>query len=67
MVVDNIPLRGASGTEFAKVAYESLKQMHQLLQPDLFILEFGGNTIPYIATTQRAKAYGSYFKNKFSE
>lgn len=64
VVVDNIPLRGASGTEFGKVDYKSLKQMHHLLQPDLFILEFGGNTIPYINTKKRAQAYGSYFKKQ---
>ena len=27
VVVDNIPLRGASGTEFGKVDYKSLKQI----------------------------------------
>ena len=64
VVVDNIPLRGASGTEFSKVDYGSLSQMHKLLSPDLLILEFGGNTIPYIKSKERAEKYGSYFKKQ---
>jgi len=64
VVVDNIPLRGASGTEFSKVDYSSLSQMQKLLSPDLLILEFGGNTIPYIKSKDRAEKYGSYFKKQ---
>ena len=64
VVVDNIPLRGASGTEFSKVNYSSLSQMQKLLSPDLLILEFGGNTIPYIKSEDRAEKYGSYFKKQ---
>jgi lysophospholipase L1-like esterase len=67
VVVDNIPLRGASGTEFAKINYVSLKQMHQLLSPDLFILEFGGNAIPYIKSEERANSYGNYFKRQIQK
>ena len=64
VVVDNIPLRGASGTEFAKISYQSLKQMHDLLEPNLFILEFGGNAIPHIKNNKRAERYGRYFKKQ---
>ena len=64
VVLDNIPLRGASGTEFSKVNYNSLSQMHKLLSTDLFILEFGGNTIPYIKSKDRAIKYGNYFKKQ---
>ena len=64
VVVDNIPLRGASGTEFSKVDFNSLSQMQKLLSTDLFILEFGGNTIPYIKSRERAFKYGNYFKKQ---
>lgn len=64
VIIDNIPLRGASGTEFSKVNYSSLSQMQKLLSPDLFILEFGGNTIPYIKSKERAVKYGNYFKKQ---
>ena len=64
VVVDNIPLRGASGTEFSKVDLASLRQMQKLISADLFILEFGGNTIPYIKSKERAIKYGNYFKKQ---
>ena len=67
VVVDNIPLRGASGTEFAKISYKSLQQMHELLDPSLFILEFGGNAIPHIKTNDRAERYGRYFKKQINK
>tara|TARA_Y100000385_G_scaffold217242_1_gene226314 strand:+ start:232 stop:1653 length:1422 start_codon:yes stop_codon:yes gene_type:complete len=67
VVVDNIPLRGASGTEFAKISYKSLQQMHELLDPSLFILEFGGNVIPHIKTDERAEKYGKYFKKQINK
>ena len=38
--------------------------MQKLLSPDLLILEFGGNTIPYIKSEDRAEKYGSYFKKQ---
>ena len=67
VVVDNIPLRGASGIEFSKIDFESLSEMQKILSPDLFILEFGGNTIPYIKTKERAEKYGKYFKRQIQK
>ena len=67
VVVDNIPLRGASGTEFGRINYNGLKNMHELLSPDLFILEFGGNAIAHIKTKSRAQKYGNYFKRQINK
>ena len=61
VVMDNIPLRGASGTEFSKQDRACLKQMFDFLDPSLLILEFGGNTIPYIKSKERAYKYGKWF------
>ena len=62
VVVDNIPMRGASGTEFARIDKTSLKEMHQLLSPDLFLMEFGGNTIPYMKSIERSAEIWKIFK-----
>ena len=59
--MDNIPLRGASGTEFSKQDKGCLKEMFDYLKPSLLILEFGGNTIPYIKSKERAYKYGKWF------
>ena len=61
VIMDNIPLRGASGTEFSKQDRTCLKEMINLLSPSLLILEFGGNTIPYIKSRERAFKYGRWF------
>ncbi len=64
VVVDNIPLRGASGTEFARIDKTSLTEMLTQLSPDLFLLEFGGNAIPHIKSAERSERYGNYFKSQ---
>lgn len=67
VVVDNIPMRGASGTEFSKVNYVGINQMHQHLKPSLIILEFGGNTIPYMKSKERCERYGNWFKKQIQK
>ncbi len=61
VIMDNIPLRGASGTEFSKQDKSCMKDMFKHLKPSLLILEFGGNTIPYIKSKERAYKYGKWF------
>jgi lysophospholipase L1-like esterase len=48
VAVDNIPLRGSSGLDFSKNDTSYLRQMYADLNPGLFILQFGGNVIPYM-------------------
>ncbi len=67
VVIDNIPLRGASGTEFSKLDLNGLKNMHKLLNPSLFILEFGGNAIPFMKTKESCDRYGNWFKKQIKK
>lgn len=48
VMVDNIPLRGCSGTIFTQINSNLLADAYSLLDIGLIILEFGGNSIPYI-------------------
>jgi lysophospholipase L1-like esterase len=64
VVMDNIPLRGSSGTLFTKQDATLLKEMFASLAPNLIILEFGGNTIPYTKTKRQASDYGNWFKQQ---
>ena len=64
IVMDNIPLRGSSGTLFTKQDATLLKEMYASLAPNLIILEFGGNTIPYTKTKKQASDYGNWFKQQ---
>lgn len=62
--VDNIGMRGSSGTIFKRIDKALLRKQYELLGPDLLILQFGGNTVPYIKDEQKAKEYGSWFRSQ---
>ncbi|HRZ41186.1 MAG TPA: hypothetical protein P5228_00615 [Bacteroidales bacterium] len=61
IMVDNIPMRGSSGTVFTRLNTAQLQQMYTALNVELFILQFGGNVMPYIKTEQECVAYGNWF------
>lgn len=61
VMVDNIPMRGSSGTVFTKMSSSHLQQMYASLNVELFILQFGGNVMPYIKSRQECLNYGNWF------
>lgn len=64
VVVDNIPLRGSSGTIFTKQNQTLLSNSYANLSPNLFILEFGGNVVPYVKDEQGCIDFGNWFKSQ---
>lgn len=60
VAVDNIPMRGCSGTIFTSIHRASLREAYDLLQPQLIILEFGGNYMPSIRTQTDIDQYMRY-------
>lgn len=61
VVVDNIALRGCSGTIFTKMDYAHSQKMYNDLKPQLFILQFGGNVVPYLKNEKSVVNYGRQF------
>lgn len=61
VVVDNIPMRGSSGTYFNKMDLQLLKDFYNTIDLGMILLEFGGNVIPFIETDQGVKNYESWF------
>lgn len=59
IAVDNIPLRGSSGTDFTRTDLAFLRSMYQKINTKLIIMEFGVNLVPYIT-----KDY-SYYEKQF--
>ena len=55
--VDNIPLRGSSGTFFTRISSSLLKESMSELNVRLILLEFGGNATPHM--------YDSTFVTKY--
>jgi lysophospholipase L1-like esterase len=62
--VDNIALRGSSGTIFGKMDHTVMSQMYQDLNTELFILQFGGNSVPYLKDSIGVRRYANYFKGQ---
>ncbi len=66
VVVDNIALRGCSGTIFTKSNFSHSLKMYRDLNPGLLILQFGGNVIPYTKDQKAVKNYGRWFKSQIT-
>jgi lysophospholipase L1-like esterase len=64
VMVDNIGLRGSSGTFFNQSNFSQLKQFYDYLNVKLIILQFGGNTLPYIKDKTQAQQYAGYLKSQ---
>ncbi len=58
VAVDNIPMRGSSGTDFIRLDSSLLKKMYLKVSPKLLILQFGVNVVPKIK-----KKYDFYYKS----
>ena len=59
VALDNVALRGCSGTIFTRLNEDVLRQSFDLLDTRLIILQFGGNRMPGISGS---KNIGSYMK-----
>ena len=64
VIVDNIALRGSSGTIFTRANFGHSLKMYNDLNPSLFILQFGGNVMPYIQDIAAIKRYGRWFASQ---
>jgi len=57
VAVDNVPLRGCSGTIFTRINEEVMRQSFDLLDTRLIIMQFGGN---YMASIKSTKVISKY-------
>ncbi len=64
VALDNISMRGSSGTSFTALETVPFKPMMDSLNPKLLLLQYGGNTVPYIKDSKAAYGYGSSFKGQ---
>ncbi|MDR1763831.1 MAG: GDSL-type esterase/lipase family protein [Dysgonamonadaceae bacterium] len=59
IAVDNIPLRGSSGTFFTSIDPSSIAPAMRELNVKLILMEFGGNTVPSIKKQKNLDDYKS--------
>ena len=66
IMVDNIALRGSSGTFFHQINNSQLKEFYQYLNVKFIILQFGGNSLPAINDKEMAVNYANYIRYQIS-
>ena len=57
--VDNIPMRGTSGTLFTNIDRAAMKEMYELSDVAMIILQFGGNSVPGLSGKKSISYYTS--------
>ena len=61
--LDNVAMRGSSGTIFAGSNGDNFQAMFKELHPKIIIMQYGGNSMPYLKDSLEVKEYASYLKN----
>lgn len=61
VVMDNIAMRGSSGTIFTKIDRQQLAYQYGAEPISLVLLQYGGNTVPHIESKEAAENYGLWF------
>lgn len=64
--VTNIGMRGSSGTIFGKIKHSGLKSMYSELNVEMFIMQFGGNSVPSFKDSASVRGYVNYFKGQLN-
>lgn len=64
--IDNIAMRGASGTLFTQTNRDNFKQMLDELDSKIMIMQFGGNTVPYIKDSVAVTNYTNNIRNQIN-
>lgn len=57
VAVDNVPLRGSSGTFFHRISPTLLSRSMDALNVRMILLEFGGNATPYVNSDESVSDY----------
>ena len=60
----SVAMRGSSGTLFRKLSRGPFRSQIRALAPDLIVLQYGGNTVPYTRDSTAAARYGGWFKRQ---
>ena len=66
VAIDNVALRGCSGTIFTRINESIARQSFELLDTKLIILQFGGNRMPGITTSKSITPYMAELENQIN-
>lgn len=62
--VDNIPMRGSSGTIFRKMDRAQFRHRLNEHEVGLVLLQYGGNSVPYVKDSVAAENYGRWMQSQ---
>lgn len=63
--VDNVPMRGCSGTVFTQIASSSLSTYFGRFNVPLIIMQYGGNSMPYLKPGKSAHEFCQGLRRQF--
>lgn len=64
--LDNVAMRGASGTIFTRNDAATYKAMSDELNPEIIIMQYGGNAMPYVKDSTGIDNYVKYMKSQIN-
>jgi len=64
--VHNVAMRGSSGTQFGSVDNALLRRMHDEQNTGLFLMQFGGNSMPGMRDSSSVRGYVRMFKSQLN-
>lgn len=64
--LDNVAMRGASGTVFTRGNATTYAAMSKELNPKVIITQYGGNAVPYVKDSSAVDKYVSYMKSQLN-
>lgn len=62
--VDNIPMRGCSGTMFSNINRGLLSDFYRRENVRLIIMQYGGNSVPYLKTEKSISTYAGQMEHQ---
>ncbi|MBP3257905.1 MAG: hypothetical protein J6M23_07940 [Bacteroidales bacterium] len=66
VTVDNVPLRGSSGTVFTRIDSTVMRECLALADTRLIILQFGGNVMPVVSGVRNIEQYQEQMEQQIS-
>jgi len=66
VTVDNIPLRGSTGTILTRIPQDLMRASYELDDTRLIILQFGGNFVPSARSTKAISSYMDKVRNQIA-
>ncbi len=64
--VDNIAMRGSSGTVFGSLEGNAASGMYRDLNTQMIIMQFGGNSVPFFKDSLSVRNFASHFKSQIN-